>query len=58
MSNSTMRPLIYEQLHAVAISYYSLPLFPVLYFVHSIIAGLDVSAQLGNLFSSKAGTKT
>ena len=50
MSNSTMRPLIYEQLHAVAISYYSLPLFPVLYFVHSIIAGLNVRAQLGKLF--------
>ena len=50
MSNSTTQPLIYEQLHVVAISYYSLPLFPVLYFVHSIIAGLNVRAQLGKLF--------
>ncbi|XP_065905013.1 trimeric intracellular cation channel type 1B.2-like isoform X1 [Dysidea avara] len=48
MNNSSV-PSFYEQLHALAMSYYSLPLFPVLYVVHSVIAGLHVRAQLGGV---------
>ena len=37
----------YEQFHALALSFYSIPLFPLLYAVHSTIAALHVRKELG-----------
>ena len=38
---------IYEQFHLLAVSFYSIPLFPLLYIVHSTIAALHVRRELG-----------
>ena len=47
---------VYEQFHALAVSFYSIPLFPLLYIVHCTNAALNVRKELGNYIKCEIST--